>query len=113
MSVFRYLKQFNVNDQDEVIIKIELPDVGSASHHLIDIPGNMDLSGLNSCSIQLGKGLKLKTERTLVFSKPFNIDPNNEQININYYINDVLLQSHSNLKSVDLSPQIVLTIQFI
>ena len=113
MSLFRYSKKIIVKDQDQVFLKIELPDQGTASHHIVDIPGNNDLTGLDNCTLLLGEGLTLKTQRTLVFSKPFNIDPNNDDVKINYYINDELIQVHSNPKSVDLSPQIVLSLQFI
>ncbi|MEJ0055233.1 MAG: hypothetical protein WDN75_06005 [Bacteroidota bacterium] len=84
-----------------------------AAPHIIDIPGPHDKDGLNDCEVSLGIGSTLKTERTLVYSKPVNVDYNNDSIRVKYFIDNVLVLEHSNLKSVDVSPQIVLKLTFI
>jgi hypothetical protein len=112
MPIFRYRKNIQVQDEEDIILKIKLIDPGSAAHHLIDIPGPNDKDAINACTVKLGQGIDLKKERTLIFSSPVNIDPNTNEIQLDYYINDSLIQHHSNSKTVDVSPQIILTLNF-
>jgi hypothetical protein len=112
MPIYRYKHRRPVKDQEEVILKIQLLDQGSAASHLIDIPGPNDNDALNSCTVVLGRGRDLKKERTLIFSSPVNVDPNVNDIQLEFYLNDEMIQHHTNPKTVDVSPQIIMTLNF-
>lgn len=110
--VFQYKINYPVADTSDVIFKVVFPDPGTAGYHLIDIAGPVDKEDYNECSLNLGKGVDLKKERSVVFSKLTNMKSDCEIVRANYYLNDVLIQKHSNPKATDRSPMIKLTINF-
>ncbi|MFM7851186.1 MAG: hypothetical protein ACKO96_04530, partial [Flammeovirgaceae bacterium] len=65
MPIFKYKQEIAVKGTDDVILKIDLIDPGSAAHHLIDLPGSDDKEVVSSCTVTLGKGKALKKERTI------------------------------------------------
>lgn len=113
MPLFRYPRTQAVADDETVILKIVLPDPGSASHHIIDLPGPDDLEGDGDIEIALGTGAELKVERTIIFSNPVNVSPHVTEVRIQYFLNDKLIVDHSNKKSVDVSPQLKVTLKFV
>jgi hypothetical protein len=113
MAIFPYKKTFPVADNTTVILKIKFPDPGTAGYHSIDIAGPNDKKAYNECSVTLGIGKDLKKERTIVFSKVNNMDIDNEDVSVKYYLNDILVQEHTNKKNIDYSPIIKVTINFI
>jgi hypothetical protein len=112
MPLFRYPHTEIVADNETVILKIVLPDPGSASHHIIDLPGPDDVEGDGDIEVTLGTGAQLKAERTIVFSNPVNVSPHATEVRIRYFLNDKLIVDHSNQKSVDVSPQLKVTLKF-
>jgi hypothetical protein len=112
MAIYSYEKKLTVSSSEEISLKIELPDQGSTSHHIIDIPGPQFFSRVDSVTQQLGKGEDLKEERTLVISTPINVDPDNDTIRIKYSINDEEILNVERPKAGDLSPVVKLSIYF-
>lgn len=113
MPLFKYPHTEVVSDNETVVLKILLPDPGSVSHHIIDLPGPDDLEGDGAIEIPLGTGAQLKIERTIIFSNPVNVSPHVTEVRIQYFLNNKLIVDHSNKKSVDVSPQLKVTLNFI
>ena len=113
MAVFKYNEIVAVKADEDVYLTIKHPSVGTASHSIIDLPGDNDLEAVNEAKLFLGKGATLLNERTVVYSKVVNMDANNQNVEIQYLINDIIRIDHSNPKSIDPSPQIKINFIFI
>jgi hypothetical protein len=112
MAVFRYNKTVNISKDDDVYLNIVHPSKGTASYTLVDIPGDGDMETTNEAKLYLGKGKDLLVERTVVYSKVVNMDENNLEVKINFLINNNDIETHTNPKSIDPSPQIKMNIIF-
>jgi hypothetical protein len=112
MPIYRYSSAIEVADTDDVILSASFPDPGTASHNIIDTQINNDFEELNDFSVSLGKGADAKKERTLIFTNAVNMDENNLNIKINYFVNGKIIVTHSNLKSLDNNPQIKINLTF-
>jgi hypothetical protein len=60
-----------------------------------------------------GKGKDLRGQRTFVVSEIANAVPEEDTIRVNYLINDEILVEHSNPKSENERPVIILIISFL
>jgi hypothetical protein len=112
MSVTSYNSTVAVGDGENVNFKATFKDSGSAAYHVCDLPGPHDKEGYNEDVIYLGTGSQLKSQRTVVFSKPTNINSAVDSINVEYTINGTVVASHSSKKSNDLSPLVKINIDF-
>ena len=112
MAVFRYQKEVEVDDDDDVILTIRMSNTGTTSHHIVDTPAYEDLEGKDDYERNLGKGALMKKERTLIFSKAANFDPAVAKLEITYAINSDVVIHHVNKKSADPSPQIKVKLTF-
>ncbi|MCK6639438.1 MAG: hypothetical protein L6Q81_05080 [Bacteroidia bacterium] len=113
MPIYRYRREIKVADGDQVRLRIEFPDNATAAPHIIDLPGTDDRDRTNEVNEMLGSGATLKTERTIINSKPFNFDKNNPYVRVNYYINEKLEVAHTNPKNEDNSPLVIVTFNFV
>lgn len=113
MAVFRYNVSVNVKKDNIVEFTIKHPSNGTASHTIIDLPGEKDLEATNEQTLELGEGKKLLEQRTVVYSKVVNMDENNTNVEIQFLIDDQIIVDHSNPKSIDPSPQLKININFI
>jgi hypothetical protein len=112
-KVYRYRDlSFAVKDNDDVKMTIRFVSNGNTGHTVINVPGNNDPEIPNEGSVSLGKGRDLRGEKTISFSDIVNLVPEEDTIVVQYFINDVLLQEHSNLKSEAQYVYIVLFIEF-
>lgn len=112
MPLYKYDHTVSVTDEQPVYLKVKLPDSGSTAHHIVDLPGPNDTEAINDFQTYLGTGAELKKERTIIFTKAANISSTTADVKVNYYINDELLEPHSNPKTEDPSPQIKLKLIF-
>jgi len=103
---------FPVSDDTEVIFEVEFISDGNSGQSVINVPGPNDKEISNSGSESIGKGKDLRGDSTICFSDIDNAIPEEDEIKINYKINDELIVEHSNLKSEEERPIIVLSIKF-
>jgi len=113
MAVFRYNETIKLKKNVEVFLEITHPTVGTASHTIIDIPGDNDMETTNEKKMLLGKGDFLLSERTIIYTKAINMDENNQNVQVHYSINNKTIIEHINPKSIDPSPQIKINLKFI
>ena len=112
MPIYRYSNTVSLKKEEVATLDISFGQAGITAHHIIDLPGPNDKQALDQCTEQLGTVDYLKKERTLIFTKAISINPNATSIDIEYEINGNSVVSHSNLKSDDPSPQIIVTLVF-
>ena len=103
---------FPVSDDMEVIFEVEFISDGNSGQSVINVPGPNDKEISNSGSKSIGNGKDLRGDSTICFSDIENAIPEEDEIKINYKINDELIVEHSNLKSEEERPIIVLSIKF-
>jgi hypothetical protein len=120
MAVFNYTADFRLGDEEAAILSVRIPDPGTAAHHVVDLPPNeTDFNAVDQFSRFIGHGFTLKKERTVIFSKVVNLDSGNQSVNAKYFINGVELitrdgaKFHSNPKSLDPSPLIIVNVFFV
>ncbi|NOY51076.1 MAG: hypothetical protein GXO88_11015 [Chlorobi bacterium] len=112
-KTYRYKNiTFPVSDDTEVTIEIEFISDGNSGRTVINVPGPNDKEINNSGSKYIGKGKDLRGDSTICFSDIANLIPEEDEIRINYKINDKLLVEHVNQKSEEERPLIVLSIKF-
>ena len=103
---------FPVSEDTEVFFEIEFISDGNMGQSIINVPGPNDKEISNSGIKLIGKGKDLRGDSTICFSDIENAIPSEDEIIINYKINDELIVKHSNLKSEEERPIIVLSIKF-
>lgn len=112
-KTYRYRNlSFNASDDTEVKFEIEFVSDGNTGQTSINIPGPNDKDINNAGSIVLGTGADLRGDSTVSFSDIANLVPQEDEIIIKYKINGQLLVEHSNKKSEEERPLIVLFIKF-
>lgn len=114
MPTFRYSKTIVANEVSNKL-RIEFPDSGSYGKHYIDLPGtSMDFECTSEGEGELGTKGFLMEERTVIISKVVNAEDEDiiPNVNVNYYVNDRLVIEHSNKKSEDKTPRIILNLNF-
>jgi len=113
MPVYEYEKTITVDPNKDVTLEIQFPDPGTSAYNDICVSGGDSQSYPAPCSATLGKGSTLQgAAPTEVFSKAANLDADNPKVNINFVVNGRVELTHSNLKSEDESPQIVVVLTF-
>ena len=113
MPVYRYSNTVALKEDENAILRVAFGELGSTAHHVIDIPGPNDKQALDQCVENLGTLDELAKERTLIYTKAVNINPNSEDVKLKYFINEQEVANHSNPKNVDPSPLIIVTLRFI
>lgn len=103
---------FPVADDTEVIFQVKLISDGNIINTAINIPGDDDPLIHDEGTASLGKGKDLRGQITVAFSDIINLVPQEDEIRVQYLINDVLLQEHQNDKSEENRPYVMLTINF-
>lgn len=113
-KTYRYKNlSFAVADNEDVHFTVEFVSDGNIGQTAITIPGDNDPDDIeNEGTRLLGKGKNLREGATVTFSALSNPVPHEDEIRINYKINDKLLVEHVNLKKEEERPLIVLIIQF-
>ncbi|WP_291131715.1 hypothetical protein [Flavobacterium sp. UBA7682] len=112
-KIYRYENlSYTGNKEEEIIFKIKFISDGNIGHTVINIPGDDDKEIANSGKSNLGKIDDLKKEKTISVSDIANPIPEEEDIIIEYYLNDILLVRHENPKSETDRPYVILKIKF-
>lgn len=112
-KIYRYEKLTYTGQSDEDIeFEVKFISDGNIGHTVINVPGDNDPEIANSGKASLGKIQSLISEKTFVVSDIANPIPQEDTITIEYYINQKLIKSHSNLKTETDRPYVILTIKF-
>jgi len=112
-KTYRYRNlSFPVADETEIIFTVKFISDGNMAQTVINIPGPNDPEIENEGEISLGKGKDLRGDTTISFSDIANLIPEEDEIRIQYKINDRILVEHSNLKTEEERPKVVLFIKF-
>jgi len=112
-KTYRYRNlSYAVADDKEVYFSIHFVSDGNTSQTVINIPGDNDPDIENEGTCLLGKGKELRGDTTIVFSDIANPVPQEDEIRLQYKINDQLLVEHLNSKSDEERPIVVLFINF-
>ena len=112
-KTYRYKNlSFAVADNEDVNFTLEFVSDGNMGDTIINIPGDDDPEIENAGTVSLGKGKDLRSESTVVFSSLSNPIPEEDTVKIFYKINGEILKEHTNKKSEEKNPIIVLIIKF-
>ncbi len=112
-KTFRYKNlEYQVADNEQVTFTVDFISNVNMSYTLIDIPGNSDPDIDDEGSAVLGTGSALRSEKTIIVCDVDNIAPQEDEIKINFLINGEVIVEHSNPKSLEPRPIIVLKIKF-
>ncbi len=110
---YRYKNlSFPVSDNTEVKFTIEYQSSGIISETFINIPGDDDPEIEDSGTVSFGKGSGLRDGFTVSVTDVSSIADEEDTIAVNYKLNGQLLVEHSNPKSEEESPMIILQIKF-
>jgi len=88
---------------------------GTESYHIIDIPENgtyYDHEWRNESKVIIGKPQKFLGKSIQLYSQVLNINPEVEEIQIDYLVNDIVCYEHYNEKKDNPTPSIILTLNF-
>ena len=113
MAIFKYDVTKMVNSEEKVYLKIVHPKVGTVSKTVVDLPHNDDLEAENEAVLFLGTGTELEKERTLIYTKLTNLNENDLNVELEYYLNDQIVVEHSNPKNIDPTPQLKTRVKFV
>lgn len=112
-KTYRYNNlSYAVADETDVNFTVQFISDGNSGQTTLDVPGNLDPEIEDSGTVFIGKGKDLRTAATLCFSSIDNKIQEEDEIRIQYKINGALIQEHSNLKTEEQRPVIILKINF-
>lgn len=113
-KIYRYEQlSYRGDGETEVFYKVKFISDGNIGHTVVNIPGDNDPEIANSGERSLGKLKSLTGEKTMSVSDIANPIPEEDTIIIEYYINDMLLVRHENLKTETDRPYVLLKIKFV
>lgn len=113
-KTYRYKNlTYSVSDDVDVYFEIEFISDGNSGQTVINVPGPNDFEISDSGRQAIGKGAELREDKTICFSDIANLIPDEDEIKINYKINDDLIVEHMNPKSEEERPLIILFIEFL
>jgi hypothetical protein len=101
-----------IADDEEANFTIKFISDGNMGQTVIDVPGDNDPEIEDEGTVLLGKGADLRGDKTVCFSTIRNPIPEEDNIIIEYSINNELLVKHENEKVEEENPFIVLVITF-
>jgi hypothetical protein len=112
-KTYRYKNlKYAVADDTQVVFSVEFISNGNTGQTGVNVPGPNDKDIVNSGSSMIGTGADLRSEKTICVSDVANLIPQEDEIVIHYKLNGDIIQIHSNPKSEEERPIIVLTIKF-
>lgn len=112
-KTYRYRNlSFAAADETDVNFTIKFISDGNSGQTLINVPGPNDPEIENAGTKFIGKGEDLRGDTTICVSDIANPVPQEDEIRIQYEINSQILVEHSNPKSEEERPLIILFVQF-
>lgn len=114
-TTYRYKnKHVTVADNEDVYFEVRVETNLINVQTAVNIPGDNDFDISNSDRVYLGKGKDLRASQTIIFSAVSDFNAHDDEIKINYYVNDfdTPLVAHSNPVAEEERPLIVITIHF-
>ncbi len=113
-KAYRYRHiSYLVADESEVHLTVEFISDGNFAHTLINVPGPNDPEIENSGTALIGYGKDLRSETTIVVSDIINPIPEEDEIRVQYKINGETVIEHTNPKSDEERPYVILFIRFL
>lgn len=112
-KIYRYRDlSYAVADDEAVNFTVKFISDGNTGQTVINIPGAADPEIKDQGTVVLGKGKNLRGDITVSFSDIANLAQEEEEICIQYIINDTIIQEHKNFKTEEKKPIVVLNIKF-
>lgn len=112
-KTYRYKNlSFALADDSEAIFSVKFVSDGNSGHTVVNVPGDNDPEITDEGIVSLGKGKDLRSEKTVSFSSLWNLVPEEDEIRVQFKINDKLLVEHINSKTEEERPFVVLIIDF-
>jgi hypothetical protein len=112
-KTYRYKNlSYPVADDEPVTFSVRFVSDGNTGDTAINIPGPHDPHISDEGTVQLGTGKDLRTGVTVSFSDLANLIPVEDEIEVDYLLNNTLIQKHKNLKSEEKRPIVILNIKF-
>jgi hypothetical protein len=103
---------FAAADEEEVNITVKFISDGNTGDTVINVPGPHDPEIENEGTALLGKGGELRNSLTVSVSSLENLVAEEDEIRVQYLINNKLLVEHSNKKTEEERPLVMLIIAF-
>ena len=112
-KTYRYKNlEYAVADDVQVVFSVEFISDGNKGQTAVNVPGPNDKDIANSGSAMIGTGADLRIEKTICVTDVANLIPEEDEIVIHYKLNGDIIQIHSNAKTEEERPIIVLIIKF-
>lgn len=112
-KIYRYEDlSYTADKGKKIVFRIDFVSDGNTGNTFINIPGNEDKEIADAGKITLGKIEELTSETTVSVSDIANPIPEEDEVIIDFYINDKLIVHHKNLKNEADRPYIILNIKF-
>ena len=112
-KTYRYKNlTYSAADDEDVNFTVKFVSDGNMGQTVIDVPGDNDPEIEDEGTALLGKGEDLRGDKTVSFSTIRNPVPEEDNIIIEFFVNDELLVKHENEKAEEENPFIVLVIRF-
>jgi hypothetical protein len=112
-KTYRYKNlSYPVADNEVVTFAVKFISDGNTGQTAINIPGPNDPEITDEGAVPLGKGKDLRGDITVTFSDLANLIPQEDEIEVDYLLNGMLIQKHKNLKSEEKRPIVILNIKF-
>ena len=103
---------FPVEDNKKVYLIVKYVSDGNSSHTVVNKPGHNDPEIVDQGQVLIDIGANLRSETTYVVTSLDNFIPDEDTIALDYYLNEQLIQRHSNPKSESDEPIVILHINF-
>jgi hypothetical protein len=101
-----------VSDNTEVNFTVQFNSDGNVGQTVINVPGPDDPEIEDSGTKKIGTGRTLRGDTTIIVTDVVNLAPAVAKIEIQYKINGQPFHLHTNLKSEEERPIIILFIKF-
>lgn len=112
-KTYRYKDlSYAVADEEAVNFTVKFISDGNTGQTVINIPGTADPEIKDQGTVVLGKGKNLRGDITVSFSDIANLAHEEDEICIQYIINDTVIQEHKNFKAEEKKPIVILNIKF-
>lgn len=103
----------SVSEEKEVVFSVQFISDGNLGHTTVYLPNAENVQIENSGSDSFGTGKDLHHEIIVGVTDISNPIPEEDTIRVNFLINDAVIVSHSNLKSEEERPIIILYFKFV
>ncbi|MBI9035874.1 MAG: hypothetical protein JEZ03_15540 [Bacteroidales bacterium] len=105
-KVYFYEEDVQLADNQEVIVRVELPGAGTICQTIVTIQGDGLIKIKDEGLAIIGDSTKLKNKMLYITSNPSNLAAEVTKIRENIFVNDKLIIQHQNDKAEEKDPQL-------